>query len=257
MQIDWFTLAAQIVNFLILMVLLRLVLYDRVLAVIRRRDAEVSEQFERAEQKENEAREMLESLRRERDALDQERVERLQEIEEDVSRLRAEMLRDLREEVQRTRENWRESLSRERDAIVHDTQERFAILVATAVEQALSDLAGKQLEEQIIEQFLGHITEAGEEDWDDVREALRANPDDVTIRTAAEPCEAYRDRIIDALENHVSPEIEPEFEVDPSLLAGIEIQVHGQTLGWNLKDYARRLRADFTEAINAELEAGT
>ncbi len=46
MQIDWFTLFAQIVNFLIVVVLLRRFLYKPILQAMAEREAKIAAQFE-------------------------------------------------------------------------------------------------------------------------------------------------------------------------------------------------------------------
>lgn len=256
MQIDWFTLVAQLINFVVLLALLRLVLYDRVLNVMRQRETEVSERLESIEQKEQEAREHEEAALRERDELERNREALIRSVREEVDTHRTQMMRELREEVQRTRENWKESLQQEQDGIVHDIQEHLADLVATAVERALFDLADRRLEDQMIESFFRRLADAEDPDWAELRKALRANPDDVAITSAHELCKDRERRLNSQLAEAIGEEINASFEVKPSLVAGVELEVAGRTFGWNIDDYVARLREEFVVAIQAELDPG-
>ncbi|MCF8123589.1 MAG: hypothetical protein K9K34_14360, partial [Desulfarculaceae bacterium] len=55
MLIDWFTVAAQVVNFLILVWLLKHFLYDRIIKAIDQREADIAARSEEAEAKQDAA----------------------------------------------------------------------------------------------------------------------------------------------------------------------------------------------------------
>ena len=61
MNIDWFTLSAQIVNFLILLVLLRKFLYGPLRNVMQKREEKVTSRLEEARRKLDEAEEQRET----------------------------------------------------------------------------------------------------------------------------------------------------------------------------------------------------
>ena len=69
MLIDWFTVIAQLINFTILLVALKLLLYDRIVEAMEERRRTIEEQEERAEQARREAEERAEELEEDRHEL--------------------------------------------------------------------------------------------------------------------------------------------------------------------------------------------
>jgi len=61
MNIDWLTVAAQVVNFLILVYLLKRFLYKPVIAAMDRREARIRDRLEKAREREQEAQSRAES----------------------------------------------------------------------------------------------------------------------------------------------------------------------------------------------------
>ncbi|MEQ8493043.1 MAG: F0F1 ATP synthase subunit B, partial [Gammaproteobacteria bacterium] len=78
MLIDWFTVAAQAINFLVLVWLLKRYLYRPILAAVDAREARVMARLTEAQLREREAADAAEALAREREALEAARAERLE-----------------------------------------------------------------------------------------------------------------------------------------------------------------------------------
>lgn len=72
-MIDWFTVVAQIINFLILVALLKYFLYGRIVAAMTQRQEEISARWEEARQQREAAAKELEAARDRNRQLDQQR----------------------------------------------------------------------------------------------------------------------------------------------------------------------------------------
>jgi F-type H+-transporting ATPase subunit b len=68
--IDWFTVGAQIVNFLVLIALLKYFLYGRIIKAIDEREKKIASRLEDAEQKKKEAEQEGEAYRTKNQELD-------------------------------------------------------------------------------------------------------------------------------------------------------------------------------------------
>jgi F-type H+-transporting ATPase subunit b len=71
--INWFTIIAQIVNFLILVILLKYLLYDRIVSAMDERERKIRERLESAEKKQEEAENRKQELQAERRSLEDQR----------------------------------------------------------------------------------------------------------------------------------------------------------------------------------------
>jgi len=69
MQIDWFTVVAQIVNFLILVGLLKKFLYGPIIRAMDDRERRIASRLEEANARERQAQEEVQSYRQKREDL--------------------------------------------------------------------------------------------------------------------------------------------------------------------------------------------
>lgn len=84
MLIDWFTVGAQIINFLILLLLLKIFLFDRVVRTMDERQEKISARFADAKSRARQAREKVQSLEDDKGALQENRQQLIAEAKEDA-----------------------------------------------------------------------------------------------------------------------------------------------------------------------------
>lgn len=240
MLIDWFTVAAQLVNFAILVWLLKRFLYRPVLAAMSAREQHVRETVAAAERERAEAEEQSRQLNGQREALEQQKAALLEQARAEAGTARRELLAKAREEAESRRLQWRESLEQEwrslRDELTHRTQdEAFAV-----ARKALHELAGEDLEERITRAFLHQL-----EDLDEATRARFAsgggNGAPLVVRSRFHLPEPLRDELRQSLQDQIDPDRTVDFETDPRLVAGIEVFSDGQKIAWSVDGFLRSL----------------
>ena len=87
MNIDWFTLIAQIINFILLMWLLKRFLYKPILAAIDKRETNIKNQLLDADSQKNEALKAQDEFNRKNESFDKQKAELMQKA---VSEAKAE-----------------------------------------------------------------------------------------------------------------------------------------------------------------------
>lgn len=241
MQIDGFTIVAQIVNFLILLVLLRRYLYRPVLQAMEEREQKIGRELEEARQKKVEAdrreaeyQEKLRELEREKDQM-------LKEAKQKVDRQHEEMLEQARNEVEQVQEQWEEALETERNTFIQELEQETRDRLIGIIRSVLSDLSERSLESQVIENFMLKLRNM---DKQKQKQLLNAVMDfgDPTIRSAFELSGEQQDRIKGLLRKMLASRVNCRFEVVPALGFGIEIRTGGWRIGWNLDSYLATLR---------------
>lgn len=122
MLIDWFTVFAQLLNFAILVVALKFLLYDRIVKAMDQRRRTIAEQESSAAALAREAEEELARLRAERRELDRTREEILDEARAQAAAQQRKLLQQAREDVDRQAQEWRESLRNHQHALLSHLQ---------------------------------------------------------------------------------------------------------------------------------------
>src|ERR1700733_6885035 len=157
MPINWFTVVAQAINFLILVWLLKRFLYKPILHAIDERERGIATQLADVEAKKAEAQKDRDDFQHKNEAFEHERAARLQKATDEAEAERQRLLNQahkdadaLRAKYQATLESEQRNLNQE---IVRWTQkEVFAITRKT-----LADLASTSLEERMGDVLVGRV----------------------------------------------------------------------------------------------------
>src|ERR1700677_917919 len=126
MPIDWFTVVAQAINFLILVWLLKRFLYKPILHAIDEREKGIAGQLAEAEAKKAEAQKERDDFQHKNEAFDQERASLLKRAANEANAERQRLLDEARKDVESLRAKRQEALRSEqvnlRQEIIRRTQ---------------------------------------------------------------------------------------------------------------------------------------
>ncbi len=240
MDIDWVTVAAQVVNFLILVFLLKRFLYNPVIRVMDRREQRISDRLERARTREEEAESLAEEYEQAQQALAAERDRQLEAARQEAETTRQRLIDEARSEVAARRRQWREALSSEQERVEHALHRQVVESVTDIARQVLDDLADESLEDRILERFIARLEADGDVSQDDLA-SLLDEKGSLLVRSRFEIGEAARTRLSEALENRLGRAPELRVETDDSLICGIALEGQGQRIGWSIDGYLDRV----------------
>lgn len=254
MEIDWFTFGAQIVNFLILIGLLKHFLYGPILHAMDRREEEITTRLDDAREKRQEAEEEAEQYRAMQEEFEQQRADQLAEAEQEVAERRQNLIQEARDEVEYLEREWHEALERERASFLQDLSERAVEETIAIARRALKDLANARLEDQAFEIFLERLYALGGDQERELVQALRSTDGAVTVRSAFGLSEKQRERIREALQAHIEDVPDLAAEADEALGFGVELRVGDRKVAWTLESYLAHLLDRVRKRLDAELK---
>lgn len=99
-RIYWFTVVVEIVNFLILVALLKYFLYDRIIGIADKREAKIAARFEEAELSRREAEKEVETFQTKQRGLDEQREQFIVQAKAEAENRRRELLEQARQEIE-------------------------------------------------------------------------------------------------------------------------------------------------------------
>ncbi len=233
MAIDWITVSAQIVNFLLLVWLLKRFLYQPVMRAMERRERRIADGLEDAEMRERSA--------------DEKAHDHQQKIDELAEHEKRHMLDEARDEAAEARKNWQRQTTQEKEEFLNNLQKRAADTIQVIAKKTLADLANAELEEQMVHSFIRQLKSLDDEEF---RMALRQSSTPVSVVSAFELPTSTRARLTRAIHEHLVEGIEVEYDRSPDLLCGIELNAEGRRLGWNLDDYLDQLSGRVEEVLS-------
>lgn len=249
MLIDAFTIGAQIVNFLILLLLLRLFLYRPIVRTMRARQERIADEQRQAGEARQQAERLAEDYRQRKERFEHERERMLHEARQEAEALRREKMQAAREEVEQASARWNRSLRQEQDTFLRELREQGAQALWEACARALDDLADSRLEAQVLEAFLHRLESLPQSELESLRGEGREFEGEVVVASRFEIPGPDRQRLTEALAARLGEPVRPRFEQDEAVLAGIELRSEGHTLAWSMAGYLEAVQDRLTAAL--------
>jgi F-type H+-transporting ATPase subunit b len=242
MLIDWFTVVAQIINFLILLVLLHRFLYKPILKTIDKRQDQMAARWHAAEAAQEKARAEAQKHRQAQQTLEEQREQLLAEARSTAQTVHYTELQKAREAIAQKRREWQNALDHEQQTIMADLQHQFGLQMVAIIRRVLQDLANADLEQQAIQTFQHKLQNLDTDTRQAMAAAFADQDQPITVQTALElPAEsqaALRQTLQDSqlLNGHPI-----RFDVSPELIFGIRLQNKAYDLAWSAEDYLEDL----------------
>lgn len=257
MLIDWFTVGAQLLNFLILVWLLKRFLYRPILDAIDAREKRIADELADADAKRADAKQERDEFQHKNEEFEQLRAALMSQATDAAKAERQKLLDEARQAADalsaKRQETWRNEAQSLKQALGQRTrQEVFAI-----ARKALADLASASLEERMTEAFIRHLRELDEPARNTLGESLKTATEPALLRSAFELSTEQRAAIQDALNRAFSADLSLRFETAPEPIGGIELTTNGQKLAWSIDAYLASLEDGVDELVKARAEAST
>lgn len=251
-MIDWFTVVAQIVNFLILVGLLKYFLYGRVVQAMQDREQAVRARWDQAQQQREEAERELQAARGKNRQLENEREELLAKVRDEVEQYRQELTEKVRSDVDEQRARWGEAIQTETEAFLRDLRRRVSDEVCSVARRVLTDLADENLERRMVEQFLRRIEQLPDSERQAVDASLHGGQQAIIVQTSHPLNDELQQRITTSLESAFAGTPRLEFEQTDDLICGIALQTNSHKLAWDLRDYLASLEQELQQMLEEE-----
>jgi F-type H+-transporting ATPase subunit b len=249
MLIDWFTVGAQIVNFLILVALLKFFLYGPIIKAMDEREQLIASRLDEAEQQQRQTEEEAASYRQKQQKLEAERADLLARARQDADSQHQELLDKARQEVESLQTRWHKAIGDEKDAFLHDLRQRASQQIHAMARRALTDLAHADLEQQMMVAFMDEMQTLDEDAWDVIATSQQGAKQPLVIHTAFAVPQATRQQLQHVLQAHLGEAINVRFETAPEIICGIELQADGRKIAWSLEHYLETLEENLAAAF--------
>ena len=236
MEFDWTTFALEIVNFLVLVWILKRFLYKPVTNAIAARKAAIEKTLAEARAVETAARSF--KLQYEN---------RMTDWESEKSKARAQLEKELEAERVRLRNSLQVSLAEERDRdraleqrhameVRRELEEGAVVEGARFAARLLSRVACAELEERIRAMLIEELPRLKQSELQSLRMACQQTDARVTIASCYPLGEGERSALAQALDRLAARSVACEFAQDPELIAGLRISIGPWVLRCNLQD---------------------
>ncbi len=256
MSLDWLTVAAQIVNFLILIWLLQRFLYGPITRAMDAREASIRQRVDGAAAARSKAEREAETLLQQRQAFENQRAEALEGVKVEVQALRHQLEQQMRSEMEARRQRWLGELESEQGEYISNLRRSATSYFLTLSREALGGLAHKTLNEAIAEGFADRLEDLEPERVSKLRDAARHLKRPIEVASSFPLPANLKRRITAAVHEHVLAERNVDYVAGADDVCGISLRVGGQTVSWSLESYLDRIEHRARDDLNLQAARG-
>ena len=261
MLIDWFTVGAQLLNFLVLAWLLKRFLYRPILDALDAREQRIAAELADADAKRLEADKERDAFQHKNEVFEQQRAALLSKATDEAKVERARLLDEARQAADALSIKRQETLRNEAHNLNQAISRRTQKEVFAIARKALADLATTGLEERMGEVFIRRLRALDDQAKEGFVKSLKSATEPALVRSAFDLPAEQRAAIQNALNETFSAEIRVKFETAPDLVSGIELSTNGQKVAWSIREYLASLEKGVDELLKTqartEAKAGT
>jgi F-type H+-transporting ATPase subunit b len=249
MQVDWFTVIAQVVNFLVLVYLLKRFLYGPIVEAMARREQLIADRLHAADDKATEAEHVTESYQTQILELEERKEAILDEAKQQVHTQRVQEMEELRKEIAETRTRWHEEVEYEKDAFLREARKGIGSQACDIAHKVLQELAGAELEQELIRMFLKRLRQMDEVERSNLATALLEQKEAIEVATSFDVDSDLQQEITTVLADLSGVAIETRFTRSDELLCGIALKLPAHKIVWSIDDYLDKLEQSLTNVL--------
>ncbi|MCO5124770.1 MAG: F0F1 ATP synthase subunit B [Rhizobacter sp.] len=251
MLIDWFTVGAQALNFIILVWLMKRFLYKPVQDAIAAREKRIADQIAAAQALQADAEALGKDFRDRSAAFDAERAGLLAQATADANAQRERLIDEARQAADALAAKRRDALRTEAGQFKETMLAAARDEVFAITRKALADLADASLEARMADVFCRKLRELTDPAAAALAAALKAGP--AVVRSGIELPEAQRAAVRAAIAARFPGSVAPRFETAQHGASGIELRAGGHSLAWSVDAYLASLEAAVSERLAAQV----
>jgi len=235
-ELNWSTFVLEIINFIILVWILKHFFYKPVLDIIARRKSGIEETLSEAKHLHSEA-----------DSLRTQYENRISEWEKEKQQAWDELKNEIETERNKCLDALHDSMALEREKQKVIDQQRLQIIIDKAEETALvnsaqfaskllQSVAGPELENRLVDLFINELKTLSNSKISLLRTDLDEKQYTAEISSAYPLSDTQRQQIETILNDVTQSTLVFKYKQDSELLAGVFICIGARTLGANLRD---------------------
>jgi F-type H+-transporting ATPase subunit b len=248
MKINWFTVIAQAINFVILVWLLKRFLYKPILNAIAEREKKITAQIKDADDKKAVAEKEQADFKKRNDDFDAQKKALMDKAVADTNAQRDKLLADAKNEANTLRSNLEKSVKekQESDALASAAKTQQQVFAIT--KNALKEMASSSLEEQSVNTFIKRLHALNEDEKQQFITAFKSNANTILVRSAFDLPAPQQAAMNDAVNETLGTKTTLQFTTTPELISGIELTTNGYKLAWSFAEYLQSLQKNIAAA---------
>ena len=254
MDINWFTVVAQVLNFLLLVWLLKKFLYKPILNAIDERETKIREKLKDADAQKVAAQDEQQAFKKQQDDFDLQKKALMDKAMADANTQKLQLMNAAKMEADNLRSKAEKAAKEKQENDNLEMSEKIQQQVFAITRKALGDLASISLEEQSANTFTRQLSTLKDDEKKKFVEAFKSNSDAILVRSAMELSPKQKEEINNAINETLNAKAAIQFKISRDIISGIELSANGYKLSWSFSEYLHSLQKNIAETMKENIK---
>ncbi len=249
MNINWSTVFFQIINFLIIIWILKKYLFKPVLSSMDKREQIIQDKLLEAKEAKFKAEKEYEKLKMKIHSLEREKNNIMANTYKKADIEYATLLKTFNAEMAGKRNAFEEQMIMEREFLRHSIKDMAGKTIIKTVQDALTELANTNIQSAIIQNFINQIYNKNFKKINDLKKYYEKEKY-INIYTSFEIDENSKKEIINAFTNIIEKQITNiNFVINNEIICGIEVSCPPLLISFGMNTYINELTKNIDNGL--------
>lgn len=246
MEISWFEIIVQIINFFIILFILQKLLYKPVINAMEQRQERIQKSQIEADEKMEEANELIIEYDGKIADIDKEKRDILDDARKQAQDRKESLLEDYKEEAENKRKSYLKEIEDEKDNFINNLRKNLGKNAVKIASHILNTISSKELEKEVFNTFIANLKNLNENipDSNALQEENYLN-----LHSSRDLSEMEKQTIENILKDQVVNLKKINYEVNDSLILGYELNLETYTVHTNIKNYLNQIERDIVKSL--------
>lgn len=236
MELSWSTFLLEIINFLVLVWILKRFLYRPVLDVLEKRRSRVEQTLQEAKDLRAAAEDLQQQYEGRLTVWENEKRHARESLQQEVQAEKDKLFEQLKLDLNRERKKAAVIDQRHQAEILHSYQKIAFDQGARFAAKLLAAVTGPELENRLFDLFIKKLNGLSEENTRTLQQACEGPLEKIEVCSSYPLSNAQRQKLEQTLEKLCKPSIPVEYKQDTELLAGLHMTLGAWILHMNIRD---------------------
>jgi F-type H+-transporting ATPase subunit b len=246
MKFDIWTFLFQIINFVVLLFILKRLLYKPIREIMEKRRGIIEKNVEDAEKTKMEAQELKRKYQEEMDKLKDVRILAFEKLQEEVEVERKKLMGRAEEEAGKIIEKERAIFDTEKKRLETELKDKAIDTICVFASRLLRDISDEELHSAVYRKLLKEVERITS---DITKIEKKDEPLAIEIITAYELSEEELKGLQKTMESLISRKVDINQTIDKNLIAGIRIKAYDMVYDFSLSGQIDSLKLRLKETV--------
>ncbi|MFP4661406.1 MAG: F0F1 ATP synthase subunit B [Halanaerobiales bacterium] len=246
MQINWFEIIAQVINFFILLFILQKLFYKPVTEAMKERKSKIQDKREKADEKMNEANELIDKYEQKMESLEDEKEEIIEKAEQEAAEKRDELFEQYREEAEKKRRDYLNEVEEEKERFLENVRIELGKNAVRIASNVLKMVADEDLIDKSLKLFIDRLDSI---DRENIKEEVEYSKEKVTLYSSHQLEESSKEKIEERLDQLLEGFEEIDYQIEEDLILGYRLKLESLTVDYSIVKYLDQVEKNIEEII--------